>query len=100
ASPSWAAIRSRRGAGRAQSLGTAGGEQMTSLEMRNPGLAGTKSGGGVETDCCRNSTDKTTLQASRHKGLLIVLASWLVRIEHRKMARKIPSAWDAALSLQ
>lgn len=75
---------------------------MTTLEMRNPGLAGTKSGAGVDTDCCRSSTARTTLQASRHRGprLLIVLASWLARIEHRMRHQEIRSGWDAALSLQ
>ena len=75
---------------------------MTSLEMRNPGLAGTKSGAGTEADTRRSSTDRTTLQAAWHRGprLLIVLASWLVRIEHRMRQREIPAGWDAGLSLQ
>ena len=30
----------------------------------------------------------------------VVFAAWLVRIEHRLLARKIPAGWDAALSLQ
>ncbi len=57
---------------------------MTSLEMRSHAL-----------------TDKTALQATQHRGpsLLITLASWLVRIEHRRFERSIPAGWDAALSL-
>jgi hypothetical protein len=57
---------------------------MTSLEIENPGLAGTK------------------LRTARHSGprFLVVFAAWLVRIEHRLLARKIPAGWDAALSLQ
>jgi hypothetical protein len=75
---------------------------MTALEMRNPGLADTKAGAGIDTDTRTSSTDRTTLQASRHKGPrpLIVLASWLVRIEHRMRQREIPVGWDAVLSLQ
>lgn len=75
---------------------------MTSLEMESPSLAGTKSGAGIEADTRRSSTGRTTLQAVRHIGPrhLIVLASWLVRIEHRMLERKIPAGWDAALSLQ
>ena len=57
---------------------------MTSVEMSTPGLAGTK------------------LRTARHSGprFLVVLAAWLVRIEHRLLARKIPAGWDAALSLR
>ena len=56
---------------------------MTSLEMRNHGLTDTK-------------------QAAQHRGpsFLITLASWLVRIEHRRLKRNIPAYWDAVLSLQ
>jgi len=32
--------------------------------------------------------------------LLIVLAAWLVRLEHRMRQREISAGWDAALSLQ
>ena len=75
---------------------------MTSLEMRSSGLAGTKSGAGVEVDTRRSSTDRTTLQAVRHTGprLLILLAAWLVRLEHRMRQRETPAGWDAVLSLQ
>lgn len=75
---------------------------MTSLEMESLGLAGTKFGAGIEADIRRSSTDRTTLQAVRHTGphLLIVLAAWLVRLEHRMRQREIPADWDAALSLQ
>ena len=75
---------------------------MTALDMSNPGLAGTKSGAGIEADTRRSSTGGIALQAARHTGprLLIVFASWLVRIEHRMRQREIPFGWDAALSLQ
>jgi len=75
---------------------------MTSLEMESPSLADTKTGAGVDTDTCRTSTGETALQAAWHRGprLLIVLASWLVRIEHRMRQREIPVGWDAVLSLQ
>jgi|CXWL01.1.fsa_nt_gi hypothetical protein len=39
-------------------------------------------------------------RSSRGQALLIMLAAWLVRIEHRKVTRKIPAGWDSALSLQ
>jgi hypothetical protein len=75
---------------------------MTSLEMKNPGLADTKTGANIEVDADKNNMAKHPLQATRHMwpNLLVVLAAWLVRIEHRRMARNIPSGWDAALSLQ
>lgn len=75
---------------------------MTSLEMRNPGLAGTKTGAGIEADTHRSSTGRTALQTARHRRprLLIVLAAWLVNLEHRRRERNIPAGWDATLSLQ
>jgi hypothetical protein len=33
-------------------------------------------------------------------SLLVVLAAWLVRVEHRGLERNIPADWDAAFSLQ
>ena len=42
-------------------------------------------------------------QASREQSghaFLVMLAAWLVRIEHRLLERRIPADWDAALSLQ
>lgn len=74
---------------------------MTSLEMRSPGLAGTKFGAGVEI-APERSMPRTALQAARHRRprLLIVLAACLVHVEHRRVARTIPAGWDVALSLQ
>lgn len=31
---------------------------------------------------------------------LVMLAAWLIRIEHRRVAQTIPAEWDAALNLQ
>ena len=75
---------------------------MTSLEMRNPGLADTKTGADTEVDACEISTARTALQAARQRGprLLIVIAAWLVHLEHRMRQREIPAGWDAGLSLQ
>ena len=75
---------------------------MTFLEMSTPGLAGTKTGAGIEADTCESSTARTALRTTRHSGprFLVVFAAWLVRIEHRLLARNIPAGWDAALSLQ
>ena len=75
---------------------------MTSLEVESPSLAGTKTGAGIEADTRKSCTDRTTLQAVWHTGprLLIVLAAWLVRLEHRTRQKEIPVDWDAALSLQ
>ena len=30
----------------------------------------------------------------------LILAAWLVHIEHRLLARKIPAGWDTVLSLR
>jgi len=75
---------------------------MISLEMESPDLAGTKNGTVAKTDTGESSTARKTLQAARQRGprLLIVLASWLVHIEHRMRQREIPAGWDAGLSLQ
>jgi len=75
---------------------------MTSLEMRTPGLAGIKTGAGFEADACESSTARTALRTARHSGprFLVVLAAWLVRIEHRLLERNIPAGWDADLSLK
>jgi hypothetical protein len=73
---------------------------MTTLKIENPDLAGT--GAGTEAGTRSSSTARTALQTAQHRGpsLLITLASWLVRIEHRRLERKIPAGWDTALSLQ
>lgn len=75
---------------------------MTSLEMSNPGLAGTKTGAGTEADTSKSSTARTALQTARRRGssLLVILAAWLLRFEYRRLARNIPAGWDAALSLR
>ena len=75
---------------------------MSFLEMESPDLAGTQSEAGREANIRRGSTDRMALQAARHRGprLLIVFASWLVRMEHRMREREILSGWDAALSLK
>ena len=75
---------------------------MISLEMESPGLAGTKSGAEIEADIPTGSTGRIALQAVRHRGprFLIILAAWLVRTEHRRLERNIPTDWDAAFSLQ
>lgn len=75
---------------------------MMSLEMESPSLAGTKTGAETEADTPRSSTARTALQTARHRGssLLVILAAWLVRIEHRRLERNIPTDWDADLSLQ
>lgn len=61
---------------------------MSSLEMRTPGVADTKTGADIVADTRRNSTARTALQSAQHRGpsLLITLASWLVRIEHRRLS--------------
>lgn len=73
---------------------------MTSLKIENPDLAGT--GAETEADPPRGSTAKTTLQVARRRGsnLLVILAAWLLRFEHRRLERNIPVGWDAVLSLQ
>ena len=75
---------------------------MMSLEMESPGLAGTKTGAGTEVDAPERSMAWNVLQAARHRGpsLLVVLTAWLLRFEHRRLERKIPAGWDAAVSLQ
>jgi hypothetical protein len=75
---------------------------MISLEMESPGMAGTKTGAGTMAGTPRSSTARTALQAAWRRGssLLIILAAWLIRTEHRRLARNIPAGWDAALSLQ
>ena len=75
---------------------------MTSLKIENPDLAGTRIGAETEADTPRGSTAKAALQAARRRGssLLVILAAWLLRFEHRRLERNIPAHWDAALSLQ
>ena len=75
---------------------------MTALEMRSPGMADTNTGAAVEPDRRESSSARTALQPVRNRGPrpLVVLAAWLVRIEHRLLERKIPADWDAILSLQ
>ena len=75
---------------------------MMSLEMERPSLAGTKTGAETKADTPRSSTARTALQTAWHRGsnLLIILAAWLIRTEHRRLARNIPARWDEALSLQ
>ena len=75
---------------------------MTALRKESPGMAGTTTGAEIDTDTRTSSTDRTTLQAVRHRGgrLLVILAAWLIRIENRLLERNLTEDWDAALSLQ
>ena len=75
---------------------------MIALETENPGLAGTRTGADMEIDTREVTTTSSTRQGPRHKRRrpLIVLATWLVRLEQRNVARQVPAGWDAALSLQ
>jgi len=75
---------------------------MISLEMEGPSLAGTKTGAETIAGTPRSSTARTALQAAWRRGssLLVILAAWLLRFEHRRLARNIPAGWDAVLSLQ
>lgn len=52
---------------------------MTPLEMESSGLSGAMNGG---------------------LSILIVLASWLVRMEQRRFERKTAAGWDLSLSLR
>jgi hypothetical protein len=75
---------------------------MTFLEMGSPSLASTKTGAGTEADTLRSSTARTALQAAWRRGssLLVILAAWLIRFEHRRLERNIQAGWDGTLSLQ
>ena len=74
---------------------------MNSLEMKSPGLAGTKTGAGTEGITRENNTGRNVVQESRPQpSLLIKLAAWLVRLEKGKLERKIPAVWNPRLSLQ
>ena len=65
-------------------------------------MAGTTTGAEIDTHPRRNSTDRNARQAVRTRGahLLVILAVWLVRLEHRRLERNITGGWDAAVSLQ
>ena len=68
---------------------------MNSLEMKSPGLAGTKTGAGTEGNTRESSTDRSALQETRQApSILIRLAAWLVRLEKGKLERKIPVLRD------
>lgn len=75
---------------------------MNSLAKENPGMAGTTTGAEIDTDIPRNTIVRNIRQAVRHRGarLLVILAVWLVRLEHRRLERNITGGWDAAVSLQ
>jgi hypothetical protein len=75
---------------------------MIALKMENSSLASTRTEAGTDADTHLSSTASTALHAVQHTGprLLIVLASWLVRIEHRMRRREPLAGWDTALSLQ
>lgn len=75
---------------------------MTTPEMESPVLAGTNTGAETEADTRSSSTARTALQTARRRGssILVILAAWLVRFEHRRRERNIPAHWDAVLSLQ
>ena len=75
---------------------------MNALQKENPGMAGTTTGAEIDTNISRNSTDTNARQAVRDwiSHVLIMLASRIVRIAHRRLEENIPADWDAALSLQ
>ena len=74
---------------------------MKSLQMSSPGLAGTKTGAETEGHTRESNTGQHAVQGSRQQpSLLIELAAWLVRLEKRKLERKIPAAWNPSVSLQ
>ena len=74
---------------------------MNSLEMKSPGLAGTKTGAGTEGITRENTTGRNVVQGSRaQSSLLIKLAAWLVRLEKGKLERKISAIWNPRLSHQ
>ena len=75
---------------------------MTTLEMDRPVVAGTNAGEGTEVDECERRMASTTPYASQRRGagLLVLLTSWVLGVEHRWRERRISAGWDAALSLQ